>query len=156
MNGNDPRVSWKIEEYTYREKSADWYWALGVIAVTGAVIAIILHNIFFAIFLILAAVILGFYAARKPDILDVAIFENGIKVNAFLYPFKKLTGFAIDIHELGSYLLIETNHSIMPIISIPLPEELDAEALEHLLKTKLTEKELKEPLSHKIMEHLGF
>ncbi len=156
MNEKPARISWKIEEYSHREKTPDWFWALGVIAISGAVIAIIYHDIFFAVFLILSAFILGYYASRKPDIIEISISEEGIRVRDFLYPFKKIKSFAIDTHELGSYLLIETSRAVMPVISLPLPESMDIDSLKELLKTKLIEKPMKEPISHRVMEHLGF
>jgi hypothetical protein len=156
MAKRDPRISWSIEEYAYREKGPDWYWALGVIAIAGAAIAVITDNPLFAIFIILGAIILGFYAHRKPDILDVSISDEGITIKNYLYPYEKIKGFAVDEHELGNFLLIESDRAIVPIISIPIPEGLDGDALTELLKTKIEEKPIKEPASHRIMEHLGF
>ncbi len=156
MAKKDPRVSWSIEEYTYREKGPDWYWALGIIAIAGAAIAVLTDNPLFAIFIILGAFILGFYANKKPAILDVSISDEGITIKNYLYPYDKIKGFAVDEHNLGNFLLIESDRAIIPIISIPIPEGLDGDALTELLKTKIEEKPLKEPASHRIMEHLGF
>lgn len=157
MADTEARLSWKIEEYAHKHKSVDWYWALGIVAIAGAVIAIIYHDFFFAIFIILGALILGYYANRRPEVIDVAISVDGIMVRNYFYSYEKIQGFAIDAHaELGTYLLIESNRPIMPLISIPLPEALDTEALVELLKTKIPEKKLEEPMAHRIMQHLGF
>lgn len=140
----------------YRQKGPDWYWALGVIALASAVIAVIYNNIFFAVFIILGAIVLGFYANKRPEVIDVAISEEGVMVQNYLYPFETLKGFAVDQHELGTYLLIETSRTLVPVVSIPLPEQLDPDALSDLLKTRVEPKKLEEPLSHKLMEVLGF
>ena len=152
----EPRISWRIEEYAHREKGPDWFWALGVVAIAGAAIAVLRDDLFFAIFIVLGAIILGYYAARKPDIIDVAIGSEGIMIRNYFYPFEKITGFAVEEHVLGSRLLIESTRTIAPVISIPLPESIDPEALTELLRTKVPEKALEESLSQRIMEHLGF
>jgi hypothetical protein len=152
----EPRVSWQIEEYTHKEKNPDWYWALGVIAIASCAIAIIYHDILFGVFIILGAGILGFYAKRPPELVDIAISEDGVAIRNYLYPFEKIKGFAIHTHEGGSFLLIESSRALIPVISIALPEEMDAEDLTELLKTKIPEKKLEEPVSHRLMEHLGF
>ena len=156
MAKKEPRISWRIEEYTYREKSPDWYWALGVIAIAGAAIAVIFHDSFFAVFIILGAIILGYYAKREPDILDISISDEGIMIRKYLYPFTKIKGFAVDEHIMGNFLLIESDRMIMPVVSIPLPEGLDTDALRELLRTKIKEKPIKEQVSHRLMEHIGF
>jgi hypothetical protein len=152
----ESRISWQVEEYSHREKTPDWYWALGVIAVAGAVTAIIYHNILFAILIILSSLILGYYASRKPEIMDVSINEDGIRIRDYMYSFEKITGFAIEEHFMGNKLLIESSRAIVPILSIPLPENLDTEGLYELLITKIKEKPLSVPVSHRIIEHIGF
>ena len=152
----EPRISWQIEEYSHREKTPDWYWALGVIAVAGAITAIIYKNILFAILIILSSLILGYYAAREPEIMDVSINEDGIKIRDYMYTFEKIKGFAIEEHFMGNKLLIESSRTIVPILSIPLPENLDTEGLYELLITKIKEKPITFPVSHRIIEHIGF
>jgi len=152
-----PRISWRIEEYKHRDKSPDWFWALGVVAVAGATIAVIANNILFAILILIGALILGYYANRQPQLIDIAINDEGVIVRNMFYPFERTTGFALDIHDhFGAYLLIETTAALMPVVSIPLPEELDYEALAELLRAKMPEKKLKEPFAHRLMEVLGF
>jgi len=152
----EPRITWKIEEYAHRDKGPDWFWALGVIAIAGASIAVIYHNTLFAIFIAIAALILGVYAARKPEIIDIAISDSGIKIRTYFYPYEKIKSFGIDEYPAGNHLIIETTRVVAPVISISLPLTIDADGLAALLRTKIPEKEHAEHLSHKIMEHLGF
>ena len=155
---SEPRIIWHIEEYKHREKGADWFWALGIIAVLGAVIAVIYGNILFAVVIVLGGVMLGYYARREPEVIEIAISDEGINVRGYFYEFGKLKSFNVDEHHLGSHLLIETRRVIVPVTSIPLPSEgMDYEGLRELLRTKLPEKTaMTEKDSHRIMEHLGF
>ncbi|MEI6316473.1 MAG: hypothetical protein WCO65_01960 [bacterium] len=152
----EARISWQIEEYSHREKTPDWYWALGIVAITGAIIAIMHHDVLFGIIIILGGFIMGYYAAREPDIIDVSINQDGITFNNHLFLFEKIKGFAVEEHTMGNKLLIETSRAVAPLISIPLPETLDTEGLHELLKTKIKEKDLHEPTAHRIIEHIGF
>lgn len=156
MAKREPRISWQIEEYSHREKGPDWFWALGVVVLAGAAAAVIFHDVLFAIFIVLAGAILGYYAAREPGIIEIAIGEDGITIKDFFYPYEKLKGFAIDEHVLGNNLLIESDRMIAPVTSIPLPVTLDTEALADLLRTRLPEKKLKVEIAHRLMEHMGF
>ena len=152
----EARISWEIAEYNHREKSPDWFWALGVVAIAGAAIAFVFSDPLFGILIILSAIILGYYAYREPNIIQIAINEDGVLVKNYLYPFTTIKGFAIDEHELGNHLLIETSREFTPVISIALPESLDTDGLYDLLIEKIPEKPLKESNSHRILEHLGF
>jgi hypothetical protein len=151
-----PRITWQIEEYTHKEKGPDWFWALGVIAIAGAAIAVIYHDVLFAIFIVLAAIILGYYAAREPKIIEISISDDGIRIRNYFYSFAKLKGFAIDDNGVRNHLLIESDRLVMPLIAIALPITIDTEALAELLETKIPMLPLKEHMSRQIMEHLGF
>ncbi len=149
-------ISWKIEEYNHRVKNPDWFWALGVIALASAAIAVIYHDALFAVFIILGALILGYYAAREPKVIDISINEEGVRIKEYLYTFKTLKGFAVEEHPMGNQLLIESSRLVAPIIAIPLPSSVDTEELVDLLKPHIPLKELKEHPTHRIMEHIGF
>lgn len=154
---SEPRIMWHIEEYAYREKGADWYWAVGIIGVVGVVLAVLNDDILFAIIIVFGGSMLGYYAMRRPKVITVAIHEEGISIEDYFYPFSKIKGFNIDEHKLGSFLLIESSRAFMPVNSIPLPKTgLEYAALRDLLKTKIKEKSLKETTAHRIMDHLGF
>ncbi|KKW40533.1 MAG: hypothetical protein UY91_C0041G0006 [Parcubacteria group bacterium GW2011_GWB1_55_9] len=45
----DVLLEWKGREYDHNPKSADWYWALGIIAVAATVAAILFGNYLLAV-----------------------------------------------------------------------------------------------------------
>ncbi len=150
------RISWKTEEYAHKEKGPDWFWALGVIAIASATLAVVYHDILFALLIIIGALFLGYYAARKPDIIDIAVSDDGIIVREYLYPFATIKGFNIEEHPTGDRLIIESERVMIPVFSIPLPNGMDVDALRALLKEHIEEKPLHEKAAHRIMERLGF
>lgn len=154
---NTPLISWSVEEYSHKEKNPDWFWALGIIAIAIAAISVIYHNILFAVVIILGAVILGYYASRHPDVIEISLTEEGILMKELFYPYEKLNGFAIDRHNTSSCLLIETTRTVMPVIAVPLPDtDLDFDMLEEFMKERVESKPLKDSAFHRIMENLGF
>ena len=40
-----PLIEWDAPEHHYVEKTADWYWAVGIITLTAAALAFIFGNI---------------------------------------------------------------------------------------------------------------
>ncbi|KKS83436.1 MAG: hypothetical protein UV60_C0041G0011 [Parcubacteria group bacterium GW2011_GWA2_43_11] len=41
-------IEWTDHEYKHFEKGSEWYWALGLVSVAGAVAALIFNNVLFA------------------------------------------------------------------------------------------------------------
>ncbi len=150
------KLSWQILEYKKREKTVDWYWAVGVIAVSLAIIAVIMGDGLFSIFIIIATAILLTFSSREPRTFEVSVDKRGIIVGAESYPFATLEDFWVDISEHNNpKILLKSKKLIMPLIVIPI-EDYDHMDIRDFLLEYLPEKEMHEPLSQKIMEGLGF
>ena len=65
----DYKLAWSALEYADWERRLDWFWALGVIIVTGALAWIIFGDYFFAALLVIAGSLLAFFAFKNPDII---------------------------------------------------------------------------------------
>ncbi len=151
------KISWQGYEYDHNEKSSDWFWALGIIALSSAVTAIIFKNILFALLIIIAAFTVALFAAKKPHLTHFEINRHGVSIDDTLYPFKTLEAFWIDEDEHGHHSLILKSERLMtPYIIIPLTESIAPEDIRDTLLTKLDEEELHEPIFHKALEFFGF
>ncbi|GMQ95364.1 MAG: hypothetical protein BMS9Abin13_477 [Patescibacteria group bacterium] len=148
-------IVWSAPEYEYKEKSADWYWALSIIALSLTVAVFILGNMLFAVFILISAFTLALYGARKPHILEVKINKRGIRVNNTLYPYTTLKSFWIDDEGEKSQIIIQSEKPLMPYIIVPLGD-VSADMVRDTLLEFLEEEEHVEPLSQKLMEYLGF
>jgi len=168
MNENeDNGLSWSALEYEEKDRSRDWFWALGIIVATGSVASIIFANYFFAALLILSGVLLGFFAIKKPSIVIYELNNKGLKIGNRLYPYENIKSFWIQLEiptnpnfpgqtEMKPLLFIKSERVFMPILVIPIKEE-SAENIHSILTEKnVEEEEMKEPPSEKIMEVLGF
>lgn len=149
-------ISWQGYEYDYHEKSSDWFWALGIIALSSAVTAIIFKNILFALLILIGAFTVALFAAKRPHLVHFEIQKRGVVIDETVYPYKTLESFWIDEDEYGHHsLLLKSQRFVMPHIVIPLPEDL-VEDIRSVLLTKLEEEEMEEPVFHRLLEFFGF
>ncbi len=149
-------ISWEAAEHHHVEKGSDWYWALGIIAVVGATLAIIFGNVLFAVVILLAAVVMTIVSLREPSIIPFAITPRGMRIDDRLYPYATLHSFCIDEEApRGPQLILKSSAALRPLIIIPLPEEA-VEEIDDILAERLPEEHLEESLAHHLLEFLGF
>lgn len=148
-------LSWETPEFFPKERTNDWYWALGIIALAIIVTSILLNNILMAVFLIIATFTIFIYAKKKPEIITIQITDDGVKAGRNLYPYSLLKAFYINDNALIPELLLKSESVLNSIIIIPIPKT-DPEKVRSTLTYYLSEEEIREPLSQKLMEYLGF
>lgn len=144
-------------EYYHRHKTADWYWAVGIVSLSAIVTSIILGNFLLAVLLLIATLLLSVYASRPPHELDIEISDRGITIGKYRFSYSNMESFWIEHHEYPR-LLIKTNRTLLPHVVIPVGDlsEEEKNEIREFLKTKLPEEEQTEPLLEQIMEYLGF
>ena len=77
---------------------------------------------------------LGYFATKKPDVVNYELNEKGLKINTQLYPYKNIKSFWIH-EENQDVLFIKIERFYMPIISMPV-EVHKAEEIKDLLLQK--------------------
>ena len=119
----DAIAEWEGREYDHNPKSADWYWALGIIAVAGGVASILFGNYLLAALIVIAAVALALHAAKEPPVHRFRLVEQGIVIGEELHPFERMISFTVleDIEdEFPPMLSIKTESWLSPHLVIPL------------------------------------
>lgn len=149
------KLEWSALEYEERERSNDWFWALGIIVATSSAASLIYGNYFFAVLLILSGLLLGFFANKKPDMVSYELNEKGLKIRTRLYPYENIKSFWVQV-ETKPILFIKSERAFMPIISIPIEDVMAREIHSIMLSADIPEEEMREHVSEKIMESLGF
>ena len=155
MNPNK-KIEWTALEYEEKERGNDWFWALGIIIVASSVTSFIYENYFFGVFLILSGILLVTFAIKKPDLVFYELNEKGLKIRNRLYPYKNIKSFWVEKDEEKPTLFINTERMFMPIISMPIKENMAEEIRNLFLSADVKEEEMKEHASEKIMDSLGF
>jgi len=148
-------LTWQAPEYNHYKRTPDWFWAVGIITISIAVLAFIYNNALFGILILLSAGILIFYTIREPSFIDYEINQRGIIVGKDLHPYLTIEAFWIETRHGEPKIILKSKKNLLPYIIIPLHEE-SVEDVSSVLAEFLDEKELQEPASHKVMEYLGF
>jgi hypothetical protein len=149
------KISWQTFEYLHREKTADWYWIVGIVTISIALIAIILNNIIFAILIIVASFTLSLFASKKPNLITVKMDAGGITVGNTHYTYKDLDSFWVETREHIPKILLKPKkafrHFIVVFIENYHPEDIRTELLKYI-----PEEEHNEPFLEKLLLYLGF
>lgn len=148
-------ISWKAPEFIPKEHSADWFWAVGIIAAAIIVTSILLNNILLAIFFLIVTFTIFIYAKKPPEIVATEITDDGVLVGRNMHPYSLLKAFWINENDVVPMLLLKSSGLINPLVIIPIGR-VDLEKIRATLRTFLPEEEIEEPLSQKLLEYLGF
>ncbi len=151
-------ISWRTYEFAHRPKTADWYWAVGIVTIGIVVACIFFNNIIFAILVSVASLSLLLHANKAPRLLEYHLTRRGFIIDKTLYPIATLESFWIDEYENGiAKLILKSTKKTMPYIIVSLvPEVTPDEVRYFFFKHNVAEVEHHEPVSQQIMEYLGF
>ncbi len=148
-------ISLDVITHVHKERTADWYWALGLVALVAAGISIWLGNILFAIIIVISAFSLGMLAARGPREHSVHISDKGVSIDGTLYAYRSIKSFWIDRHPEYPRLYLMTHGIMAPHITLPLESESQGEQIHSYLKTKIEEVEQEPHFGEHILELIG-
>ncbi|HEX2792197.1 MAG TPA: hypothetical protein VHO23_00555 [Candidatus Paceibacterota bacterium] len=118
-----PIYAWEGTEYSFEEKGADWYWALGIIAAAAIIACILFNNIILALVVGAGASTLALVAAKQPRVHRFAIYEEGLAIDERLYPYEDMLTFSVLEYAdeaLPPSLSVKTKHLLAPHLLIPI------------------------------------
>ena len=150
------KLEWTTLEYEEKKKDNDWFWALGIIIVASATTSFIYGNYFFGLFLIIGGILLALFAVKKPDLVFYELNEKGLKIRTRLFLYENIKSFWVQKEETKPMLFIKSERLFMPIITMPIKYESAGEIRNFMLENNVLEEEMKEHISEKIMDSLGF
>ncbi len=150
-------IAWEAHEYVHVEKSPDWYWALGLLAIAGATGALLMENVLFAVFIIIASFVVALASSRQPNVLRFSVTQRGVRIDDTLYPYNTLDSFSIDEQTSDDTpkLILKQHGYFSHIIIIPIVD-VDPDDIHDFLTAFLREDDHIEPLTHRFMEWLGY
>jgi hypothetical protein len=155
------KLQWSALEYEDKQRSADWFWALAVVVVTIALAAIIFSNYFFATLIILSGALLWFFAIKEPDTVYYELNDKGLKIRNRLYLYENILSFWVQ-HDpkqdglVKPILFVRSERAVIPVITVPIPNDLAMDIRDAMLSKNVPEEEMKEHVAEKVMDYLGF
>ncbi len=156
MNEDVRSIMWEAPEHRHIEKTTDWYWAVGIIAISASAASIMFNNVLFGVVILLAAATMILFSHRTPKMHTFELSARGLRIQKTLYPFASLEGFTLDEDApFGPQLILKSRHLLMPLIIVPIPDEC-VDDIDDIISTRLRELRLEEPLSHRLLEIFGF
>ena len=151
-------LEWEGREYDHNPKSADWYWALGIIAVAITVASILFGNYLLSVLIIIAAASLALHAAKQPHLYRFRLVEQGIIIGDDLHPFEKMISFSVLEDVEGKFppmISIKTESWLSPHLIIPL-DGVDADIVYDYFLHHVDEDEHHHTFSDLVARWLGF
>lgn len=149
-------VYWEAPEHHHIEKSSDWYWILGIIAIAGSIASVIFGNVLFGIVIFLGASVMMLYGRREPRMLRFEVSNRGVRIENSFFPYSALESFYMDEENpQGPQLIVKPQKFLTQLLILPVPEQYMDE-IEHILSPRLPEEHLEEPFGHKLLEFFGF
>ena len=148
-------LQWMAYEHEHIERGSDWFVALGVIAVSAALMSILFGNVLFALLIIVASFTIGLIARTPPEMHEFEISEKGIRTGKNFHPYDSIISFWVDEELEKPLLLVDTTTFMTPNLIIPI-DDMHPDDIRAYLRHFAEEVPMKEPLAHKILEFFGF
>lgn len=155
MTPEGGEISWEVLTHVHRERTNDWYWALGLSAVVAAALSIWLGNLLFGVLILLCAGSIGALAMRGPREHNVTIDPRGLSVDGTLYPYRALKSFWVVDDPEYLRLYITTRGIITPHMMFPLESQEHAQVVHAYLVDRLEEVEQEPHIGEHIAAMLG-
>lgn len=126
----DVYFEWTANGYVYEEKSPDWFWAVGIVAVAGAIASMLFGNFILALLIVVAAVTLSLSALKRPRTHTFRIADDGLWIDDTLYDYDDILSFSVLEYidpNLPPTLSLRTKKFLVPHLLVPI---VDADPIE--------------------------
>ena len=139
-NLNNILLSWNTPEHIHHNRSIDFYWIVGLIAVVVSVIAFILKDGLFGIFVLIGGGLYAYVNYKKPNNVTVNITDKQIIIGDDAYLISKIQAFRIVPIKDEYELVLAIRKSYEPVVSVCIPNDFVLQTKE-LLGSMIEESE---------------
>lgn len=155
MSQRTQDMVWAVTTHEHKNRSVDWYWALGVIALAGAVVSIFLDNLLLAIIIALGSGSIGFLAARGPREHLFKIDERGVSIDGSRYAYSSIHSFWVEHDSAAPRLFLTMRGVALSHFSLVLDSEAQGRAVREHLVNHIKEEEQGPHLGEHLAEIFG-
>ncbi len=150
----DSGISWRVDTHEHKERTNDWYWGLGVMALASSGLAIFFGNALFAVIILLGLGSVGVLVARGPREHEVRVTNRGLHMDGTLYKWSGVESFWVEENR-EPHLLVTTQGILHPQLIIPIGDPDRARNLREYLRKVAHEEEQEPHMGHHVAEMLG-
>lgn len=148
-------LEWHSPEHHFDKKTNDWYWILGIVAIAISILSFYFGNFLFGVFVLIAGFTIGFLSFKETKVVPIRVSYKGIIFNRQLYPWLSFRSFWIeDDHIHGARILLHPLSNFLPMVVIPINDEVDLNEVRDTLLEFLEEEYLQESIFHKWFDKL--
>jgi hypothetical protein len=159
MQGHPHELIWVAPEYEFREKTVSWYWISICLAVLLIAFAMWQKNYLFAVFLVIAEILILVWASEEPKLVKFSLSSKTLAVgNKKEYPVHEIEHFSTEDldHKEWALMIIHFHHSFRLALKIHVPKHHLEDARAILTDGGAQEIHHKETLIETLEEFLGF
>ncbi|MEK7138479.1 MAG: hypothetical protein AAB787_03155 [Patescibacteria group bacterium] len=131
------QIAWRAPEFEYHEKTAAWYWTTVLIALIILAFALWQQNFLFAVFVIIAEVLLVIWAEKKPEVVEFVVGEKSIQIGGKRnYSYSELEHYAVDEESDPDFtrIIFKSKHRTRVKLDMIIPKALADEVLDFLVE----------------------
>jgi hypothetical protein len=149
-------ITWTASEFIAHEKSPGWYALLALGGVVGAgVIYALTKDEITAGIVLLAAVLLGVFAARKPHVQQYTINQYGIHIGQRTYSFQGFKSFSVTEEGAIASVVFMPLKRFMPALTIYVAPDMENQVLDYLAGFLPLERHRQDAVDS-LMKHIRF
>lgn len=155
MPADRDEMAWSVMTHEHRERSTDWYWGLGVLAIAGSAASIFFGNVLLAIIIALGAGSIGFLAARGPREHMIRIDARGLSIDGTRHPWSSISSFWVEHETDIPRLFFTMRAALIPYVSLTLDDRAQGESVRAHLRRYLEEVEQGPHIGEHLAEIFG-
>lgn len=140
-------INWQIEEPDNLPKNAEWFWALGILALALIIFSILLKNYLLTIIVALTIFIIYSSKNKKPELINFRLDNDGLYIEHQFYPYDSFESFWIfEVHtDKERELALRHKRRLSPLLIVPFYDN-DEPRIREILNKYLPESEEQESL----------
>ncbi len=134
---SEPEINWQIEEPDHLPKNAEWFWALGILALALIVFSIILKNYLLIIIVALATFVIYARKNKRHELIDFRLDNQGLHIDSKFYSYENFESFWI---FQDNEIAFRNKRRLLPLLIAPFNGD-DESAIKKILSDHLPESE---------------
>lgn len=99
---NQNNLKWQVPEYPQYERGRFWYVGAAIIGVALLIYAVVTGNFLFALIVVFGVVISVASSWHPPKIVELRLYEEGVKLNDMYYPWEKFQSYWVVKNDEGT------------------------------------------------------
>ena len=118
-------IKWEAPEFRYYQKSIIWYWISIILASAVLALAVWEGNFLFGLLVVIAEVLILFWANNKPPMIKFKINEKGLTFGNKFFPYHEILHFSLNDEVVDGFgeIRIDFKNHIHPGYMALIPEK---------------------------------